>query len=46
MRDRLTRALLRAVERLNPSKSRGLAVDLHRMADSYDPRPTGAWEAK
>jgi hypothetical protein len=46
MRDKLTSAILHLVLALNRCKSRELAHVLHRMADLYDPRPTGQWEPK
>ncbi len=38
--------LLWILQATNPHKSRGLAWELHRIADLYDPRPTGRWVSK
>ena len=43
-RDRLTDWALALLMRLNPNKDRALAWRLHRLADLYNPSPTGQWE--
>lgn len=43
--EKATDALLWSVEKLNRHKNRCLSQRIHRLADRYDPRPTGEWEA-
>lgn len=40
----VTNMLLHAIEFINPYKDRGLAQELHQMAELYDPRPANTQE--
>lgn len=45
MREALLRLLLWAIRKVETRKNNRLAYHLHRMADQYDTRPTGGWNA-
>lgn len=34
------------IQKAERHKDRHLSWELHRIADRYDPRPTGEWEVK
>lgn len=40
----ITKALLALVQKLNPYKDKCLSQKIHRIADHYDPWPSGKWE--
>ena len=42
--EKITNVLLLFIWKLNKYKDRCLAANLHRLADSYDPKPSGMWE--
>ena len=44
MRYKATKFLLWFIQKINKSKDRSLAMELHDLADQYDPRPTGEWQ--
>jgi len=44
LRPGITRVLLWLLQLINQTKDRRLADILHKLADEYDPAPTGDWK--